>query len=316
MAAAFIFPGQGTQSLSMGQKIAQEFSVARDVFQEVDEALGQHLTRLMFEGPQSELELTANAQPAIMSVSMAVFRVMESMGLDAKRHISLMAGHSLGEYSALCAAGVFTLADTARLLRIRGQAMQEAVPAGEGAMAAIIGCDEAELAIICASAQKPGQVCQIANDNGGGQLVISGSIEAVELAVAKVKEDSRVKRAVFLPVSAPFHCSLMKKAADEMKKAFLSVVAQVPKVPVVSNISIRAESDPDTIINLLVGQVTGRVRWRETIEGFAANNVHNLYEIGWGQVLSRLNKRIDKTVSSFNVYEAHEIEVALRALCV
>lgn len=311
---AFIFPGQGSQSLGMGKKLAEDFSVARDVFAEIDEALGQHLSQLMFEGPQEELDLTANTQPAIMAVSIAVLRVMESLGLDIKQQVKFVAGHSLGEYSALCAAGVFSLSDTAKLLRIRGQAMQKAVPAGEGAMAAIIGCDEKELALICDRAANQGQVCQIANDNGGGQLVISGSVDAVAAAVNMAKEELGAKKAVFLPVSAPFHCALMRSAALSMEEALANVTKTPPKIEIIPNISVSPQSDVMEITDLLVQQVTSRVRWRETIEWFAANGVNNLYEIGWGQILTKLTKRIDKNLSACSVYEAETIENSLKTL--
>ncbi|MDN5249162.1 MAG: ACP S-malonyltransferase [Alphaproteobacteria bacterium] len=314
MTIAFIFPGQGSQSVGMGKKLAADFSVARDVFAEIDEALGQNLSQLMFEGPQEELDLTSNTQPAIMAVSMAVLRVMESLGLDIKRHVKFVAGHSLGEYSALCAAGMFSLSDTAKLLRIRGQAMQQAVPAGKGAMAAIIGCEENELAMICDKAATEGQVCQIANDNGGGQLVISGSADAVAAAVNLAKEELRAKKAVFLAVSAPFHCALMHNAALTMEKALANVVKSEPKIELIPNISVSPQKDLDIIVDLLVQQVTGRVRWRETIEWFAANGVNSLYEIGWGQILTKLTKRIDKNLSAYSVYEAEAIETSLKAL--
>lgn len=312
MVCAFTFPGQGSQTVGMGKALSDQFSEARSVFEEVDDALGEKLSSVMFEGPEDVLTLTANAQPALMAVSMAVIRVLEKNGLDLKNKVSFVAGHSLGEYSALCAAGTFSLADTARLLRIRGNAMQEAVAVGEGAMAAIIGLEENIVAEICSSVLGEG-VCEIANDNGGGQLVISGATKAVN-AAAKLATEKGAKRAILLSVSAPFHSSLMQPAAEAMHDALLDVNKLAPSVPVVPNISVKPETDPDKIIELLVRQVTGRVRWRETVEWFAAHNVDTLFEIGSGKVLTGLARRIDRNLTGLTVGTADEIENALKAL--
>lgn len=312
MVCAFTFPGQGSQTVGMGKALSDQFSEARSVFEEVDDALGEKLSSVMFEGPEDVLTLTANAQPALMAVSMAVIRVLEKNGLDLKNKVSFVAGHSLGEYSALCAAGTFSLADTARLLRIRGNAMQEAVAVGEGAMAAIIGLEENIVAEICSSVLGEG-VCEIANDNGGGQLVISGATKAVNAAV-KLATEKGAKRAILLSVSAPFHSSLMQPAAEAMHDALLDVNKLAPSVPVVPNISVKPETDPDKIIELLVRQVTGRVRWRETVEWFAAHNVDTLFEIGSGKVLTGLARRIDRDLTGLTVGTADEIENALKAL--
>ena len=312
MVAAFTFPGQGSQIVGMGKTLSQQFAEARAVFEEVDDALGQKLSTIMFEGPEDTLTLTANAQPALMAVSMAVLRVMEAQGLNLKEKVAFVAGHSLGEYSALCAAGTFSLADTARLLRIRGEAMQDAVGVGEGAMAAIIGLDEATVEEICSSVLGEG-VCQIANDNGGGQLVISGETNAINVA-CKIASEKGAKRAIILPVSAPFHSSLMQPAADAMKEALLDVNKNAPVVPLIPNVTVEPESDPQHIIELLVHQVTGRVRWRETIEWFAQNGVDTLFEIGSGKVLTGLARRINKDINGLTVGSSEEIETALKAL--
>lgn len=312
MVAAFTFPGQGSQIVGMGKTLSQQFAEARAVFEEVDDALGQKLSTIMFEGPEDTLTLTANAQPALMAVSMAVLRVMEAQGLNLKEKVAFVAGHSLGEYSALCAAGTFSLADTARLLRIRGEAMQDAVGVGEGAMAAIIGLDEATVEEICGSVLGEG-VCQIANDNGGGQLVISGETNAIN-AACKIASEKGAKRAIILPVSAPFHSSLMQPAADAMKEALLDVNKNAPVVPLIPNVTVEPESDPQHIIELLVHQVTGRVRWRETIEWFAQNGVDTLFEIGSGKVLTGLARRINKDINGLTVGSSEEIETALKAL--
>lgn len=312
MVAAFTFPGQGSQIVGMGKTLSQQFAEARAVFEEVDDALGQKLSTIMFEGPEDTLTLTANAQPALMAVSMAVLRVMEAQGLNLKEKVTFVAGHSLGEYSALCAAGTFSLADTARLLRIRGEAMQDAVGVGEGAMAAIIGLDEDTVEEICSSVLGEG-VCQIANDNGGGQLVISGETNAIN-AACKIASEKGAKRAIILPVSAPFHSSLMQPAADAMKEALLDVNKDTPVVPLIPNVTVQPESDPQHIIELLVHQVTGRVRWRETIEWFAQNGVDTLFEIGSGKVLTGLARRINKDINGLTVGSSEEIETALKAL--
>ncbi len=312
MAIAFTFPGQGSQAVGMGKDLAEEFAEARAVFEEVDEALGQKLSDIMWNGPEETLTLTANAQPALMAVSMAVIRVLEARGLKLADKVSYVAGHSLGEYSALCAAGTFSLADTARLLRIRGNAMQAAVPVGEGAMAAIIGLEHGDVAAICSEASE-GSVCQIANDNGGGQLVISGAKPAVEKA-ARFATDKGAKRALMLPVSAPFHSALMAPAAEAMREALATVEKNSPVVPVVANVRAAPVSDADEIAALLVEQVTGQVRWRETVEWFAANDVTTLYEIGSGKVLTGLARRIDKTINGIAVNTPADIDTALQTL--
>lgn len=312
MSIAFTFPGQGSQTVGMGKDLADAYPEASAVFQEVDEALGQKLSDIIWNGPEEQLTLTANAQPALMAVSIAAIRVMEARGLKLADTVSYVAGHSLGEYSALCAAGMFSLADTARLLRIRGNAMQSAVPVGEGAMAAIIGLEHGDVAAICEDAHSAG-VCQIANDNGGGQLVISGSKAAVEGAAAAATEKG-AKRAIMLPVSAPFHSALMAPAADAMRHALAQVEKRNPVVPVVANVRAAPITDAGEISDLLVAQVTGQVRWRETVEWFAANGVTQLYEIGAGKVLTGLARRIDKTVSGTAVNTPAEIEAALTAI--
>jgi [acyl-carrier-protein] S-malonyltransferase len=312
MTVAFTFPGQGSQAVSMGKELADSFAEARAVFDEVDDALGEKLSDIMWNGPEETLTLTANAQPALMAVSIAAIRVMEARGLDLKSRVSYVAGHSLGEYSALCAAGTFSLADTARLLRIRGNAMQAAVPAGKGAMAAIIGLEQAAVQAICDSVAALGS-CQIANDNGGGQLVISGEKAAVEKA-AELAKEQKALRAILLPVSAPFHSTLMAPAADAMAEALAKVSAKRPIVPVVANVRAAPVADASEIVKLLVEQVTGQVRWRETIEWFAANGVTSLYEIGSGKVLTGLVRRIDKTLAGTAVNTPADIEAALAAL--
>ena len=312
MATAFTFPGQGSQATGMGKDLAEAYPEARAVFDEVDDALGEKLSAVIFEGPEETLTLTANAQPALMAVSMALIRVLEARGLKLETAASYVAGHSLGEYSALCAAGMFSVADTARLLRIRGNAMQAAVPAGEGAMAAIIGLETADVEAACAEARALGAV-QIANDNGGGQLVISGLKPAVEAAAAAATGKG-AKRALMLPVSAPFHSSLMQPAADAMREALAGVKKSAPVVPLVANVRAAPVSDPDEIAGLLVEQVTGQVRWRETVEWFAANGVTTLAEIGSGKVLTGLARRIDRSVTGLNVSGPADIDPFLAAI--
>ncbi|MFO7307701.1 MAG: ACP S-malonyltransferase [Pseudomonadota bacterium] len=291
MPVAFTFPGQGSQAVGMGKALADAFPVARAVFDEVDEALGQKLSQIMWEGPLETLTLTANAQPALMAASLAVVRVLESeAGLDIARDVAFVAGHSLGEYSALAAVGSLSVADTARLLRIRGDAMQKAVPAGEGAMAAILGMAFEEAAKVAAEAAE-GQVCEAANDNGGGQVVVSGHKAAVERVVALAPQRG-AKRALLLPVSAPFHCSLMQPAAEVMAEALSKVTIAAPKVPLVANVHARAVTDPQEIREGLVRQVTGTVRWRECVAFMAAQGVDTFYELGSGKVLTGLAKRI------------------------
>lgn len=313
MSIAFTFPGQGSQSVGMGKDLADAFPAARAVFDEVDDALGEKLSSLIWEGPEDRLTLTANAQPALMAVSMAVVRALESQGFSLKERVAYVAGHSLGEYSALAAAGMFSIADTARLLRIRGNAMQAAVPVGEGAMAAIIGLDQEAVESACAAASAGGSVCQVANDNGGGQLVISGARPAVEDAARRCTELG-AKRALMLSVSAPFHSALMAPAAEAMREALGSVARNSPVVPVVCNVTVEPLTDPDVIAARLVDQVTGRVRWRETVEWFAARSITPLYEVGAGKVLSGLARRIDRTVTSANIATPAEVEAALASL--
>jgi [acyl-carrier-protein] S-malonyltransferase len=291
MAVAFVFPGQGSQTVGMGKTLAANFVAAAQVFAEVDEALGEKLSTVVFEGPIDRLTLTENAQPALMAVSLAALRVLEAeAGLDLKRDAQFVAGHSLGEYSALAAAGAFTIADTARLLRTRGQAMQKAVPVGVGAMAALIGLEFDAAAAVAADAAQ-GQVCQAANDNGGGQVVVSGDKAAVERAV-DIAKTKGAKRAMILPVSAPFHCALMKPAADVMAQALGQVPVKRPVVPVVANVLAKPIQEPAEIVTALVAQVTGTVRWRESVAFMAAAGVDAFYEIGAGKVLSGLIKRI------------------------
>ncbi len=312
MGIAFTFPGQGSQVVGMGKELADTYVEARAVFSEVDDALGQKLSDIMWNGPEETLTLTANAQPALMAVSMAVMRVLEARGLKLSDSVSYVAGHSLGEYSALCAAGTFSLSDTARLLRIRGNAMQAAVPVGEGAMAAIIGLEHDTVSAICDEAGILG-VCQIANDNGGGQLVISGGKAAVEKAAA-IASEKGARRAIMLPVSAPFHSALMSPAADAMREALATVEKHNPVVPVIANVRAAPVSDANEIAALLVEQVTGQVRWRETVEWFAASNITQLYEIGSGKVLTGLARRIDKTVNGIAVNGAADIDQLLATL--
>ncbi len=312
MSVAFTFPGQGSQAVGMGKDLADNFAEARAVFEEVDEALGQKLSDIMWNGPEETLTLTANAQPALMAVSMAVIRVLEAKGLDLKSKVSYVAGHSLGEYSALCAAGTFSIADTARLLRIRGNAMQAAVPVGEGAMAAIIGLEHGDVQAICAEASAVGP-CQIANDNGGGQLVISGAKGAVEKAAALASEKG-AKRAIMLPVSAPFHSALMGPAADAMREALAKVEKKDPVVPLIANVRAAPVTSAAEIADLLVEQVTGQVRWRETVEWFGANGVATLYEVGAGKVLTGLARRIDKNINGVAVNGPADIDAVIAAL--
>ena len=290
MAIAFTFPGQGSQAVGMGKALADAFPSARTVFGEVDSALGQKLSRLMWEGPEAELTLTENAQPALMAVSMAVIRVLDAEhGITVANTASFVAGHSLGEYSALAAAGTFALADAARLLRTRGKAMQSATPVGIGAMAALLGLDFAAAAAVAAEAAQ-GDVCQAANDNSDGQVVVSGHKAAVEraLEIAKAKG---AKRAILLPVSAPFHCALMQPAADVMAEALAGVAMHAPVVPVVANVGAGPLSSPGAIRDSLVAQVTGTVRWRECVGTMVAQGVDRFCEIGAGKVLTGLLKK-------------------------
>ena len=313
MTRAFVFPGQGSQAVGMGQDLATAFPVARQVFEEVDEALKQKLSHLMKEGPESDLTLTENAQPALMAVSLAVVRVLESeSGKKLSAMASYVAGHSLGEYSALCAAGAFTIADAARLLKRRGQAMQRAVPVGVGAMAALLGIELEPAQEACKEAAE-NQIVAVANDNGGGQVVISGHKEAVDRAIEAAKAKG-CKRGMLLPVSAPFHCKLMQPAADEMAEALQSVTLVPPGVPVIANVKASDTSDPDTIRKLLVQQVTGLVRWRESVLFMKSKDVGALVELGSGKVLSGLVKRIDKEMQGIAVNGPADIETFLKTV--
>jgi [acyl-carrier-protein] S-malonyltransferase len=291
MSLAFIFPGQGSQTVGMGRGLADAFPAARLVFEEVDEALGEALTKVIWEGPAETLVLTENAQPGLMAVSLAAMRVLETeAGVDLARDARFVAGHSLGEYSALAAAGALGIGDTARLLRIRGRAMQKAVPVGTGAMAALLGLDF-EQAVTVAGEAAQDQVCQAANDNGGGQVVVSGDRAAVERAV-EIAKGKGARRAMMLPVSAPFHCSLMQPAADAMAAALAGVTVKSPVVPVVVNVLAKPIRDPADIVGALVAQVTGTVRWRDSISFMADAGVIRFCEVGAGKVLSGLVKRI------------------------
>jgi malonyl CoA-acyl carrier protein transacylase len=291
MKRAFVFPGQGSQSVGMGKALAENFPQARAVFDEVDDALSQKLSGLMWEGPADELTLTANAQPALMAVSLAAMRVLEAeAGLDLKTQAAFVAGHSLGEYSALAAAGSLSVADTARLLRIRGNAMQSAVPVGQGAMAALLGL-EYDVALEVAREAAQGEVCDAANDNGGAQVVVSGHKAAVERAVA-IAQGKGAKRAVMLNVSAPFHSALMAPAAEAMREALAKVTVNAPAVPLVANVTAAPVTEPDAIRDGLVRQVTGTVRWRESVAFMAAQGVESFVEVGSGKVLTGLVKRI------------------------
>ena len=306
MTRAFIFPGQGSQTVGMGKALAEAFPQAKAVFDEVDEALSQKLSTLIWEGPAEELTLTANTQPALMAVSLAAIRVLEAeAGLDLKRDAAYVAGHSLGEYSALASAGSLSISDTARLLRIRGNAMQNAVPVGQGAMAALLGL-EYDAALEVAREAAEGEVCDAANDNGGAQVVVSGHKSAVERAVA-IAQTKGAKRAVMLAVSAPFHCALMQPAADAMREALDRVTVNAPVVPVVANVEAAPITDPSAIRDALVRQVTGTVRWRESVAYMASQGVDSFYEVGSGKVLTGLVKRIAAGASSVAIGTPEDI---------
>jgi [acyl-carrier-protein] S-malonyltransferase len=313
MARAFVFPGQGSQAVGMGRELADAFAPARYVFEEVDEALGQRLSRLMFEGPEDQLTLTENAQPALMAVSLAVMRTLEQEGgLVLAEAADFVAGHSLGEYSALAAAGTFEIAEAARLLRQRGAAMQEAVPVGEGAMAALLGLDLEEAEAV-AEAAAEGEVCAAANDNAPGQVVVSGHKAAVERAVALAAERG-ARRSILLPVSAPFHCPLMAPAADVMAEALAEVTLQPPRVPVVPNVTAEPTSEPEALRRLLVQQVTALVRWRESVLAMRERGVDTLVEIGAGKVLCGLARRIERDLVAVPVGTPGELEALVKTL--
>ncbi len=319
MAIAFVFPGQGSQAVGMGRDLAAAFSAAREVFEAVDEALSEHLSRVMFEGPIEELTLTANAQPALMAHSLAVLRVLEAEGgVDVRGQVALVAGHSLGEYTALAAARAFNLPTVARLLRLRGRAMQAAVPAGVGAMAALMGTEAERVREICdRAALEPEtgrrEVVEVANDNGGGQVVISGHEGAVARAMSLARTEG-VKRAVLLPVSAPFHCSLMSPAADAMCEALADVTLDSPVVPLIANVSAAKVSEPDAIRGLLVRQVSETVRWRECIETMISMGCDHFLELGSGKVLTGLMKRNAPEAAAAGCGTPAEIEATLKAI--
>ncbi|WP_372886145.1 ACP S-malonyltransferase [Shimia sp.] len=311
MSRAFVFPGQGAQTIGMGKALAEAYPEARAVFEEVDEALGEKLSTLIWEGAQDELTLTQNAQPALMATSLAAMRALEAEGVTIQA-AAYVAGHSLGEYSALAAAGSLSIADTARLLRIRGQAMQAAVPVGVGAMAALLGLDF-ETARDVAAAASEGEICQAANDNDPGQVVVSGHKGAVERAVELAKAQG-AKRAVLLPVSAPFHCALMKPAAEAMAEALSHVEMQAPAVPLVANVIAEPVNQSATIRALLVDQVTGSVRWRESVAWMSAHGVSEIWEIGAGKALSGMIRRIDRAIACKTVGTPDEVKSAADSL--
>jgi [acyl-carrier-protein] S-malonyltransferase len=313
MKRVLVFPGQGSQAPGMGRALAMAFPAARLLFEEVDDALSVHLSRLMFEGPEDELRLTENAQPALLAASLAVMRVLESeAGFDIGRQVAYVAGHSLGEYSALAAARALPASAAARLVRRRGQAMQLAVPVGEGAMAALLGLDvEAARAVAARAAQR--QICAVANDNGPGQIVVSGHREAVERAVGLAAAEG-ARRSIMLPVSAPFHCPLMHPAAEIMAEALAEAALTAPSVPLVANVTAAATSDPEEITELLVEQVTHMVRWRESVLLFAAHEVEEVVEIGAGRVLAGLVKRIDRMLSARSIGTPDEVDAFMKSL--
>lgn len=310
---AFIFPGQGSQFIGMGKELAEAFPVAKAVFDEVDEALHQDLSGLMWTGDQDELTLTANTQPALMAHSLAAMKALEAEHGIAVTEAGFVAGHSLGEYSALAAAGALSIGDTAKLLRIRGNAMQSAVPAGEGAMAALLGADADQADAACAAGRASGGICEIANDNAPGQLVLSGSTAAIDAACEHAKENG-VKKAVPLAVSAPFHCSLMQPAAEAMAEALANAKINVPRIPLVANVTASPTSDPDAIRQQLVDQVTGRVRWRETLQFMVASGVTTTAEAGASKVLTVMQRRIEKSLQGHTLGTPEDLEAFATAL--
>lgn len=313
MARAFVFPGQGSQFIGMGKDLAENFAEAKEIFQEVDDSLSQNLSALMFDGNEADLNLTENTQPALMAVSVAVARILEKQGgITIKDSAKYVAGHSLGEYSALTAAGVIAVSDCARLLKLRGTSMQKAVPVGVGSMAAVLGLDFDDVAKI-AEESAQGQVCAAANDNSDGQVVVSGHKEAVERAVALASEKG-AKRAVILPVSAPFHCALMAPAAEAMAPALADTTFNAPVVPVVTNVTADAQSEPDKLKDLLVEQITGMVRWRESVLYMKTQGVEEMIELGAGKVLSGLARRIDRSIACSNAGTTEEIEALISKL--
>lgn len=313
MSRAFIFPGQGSQSIGMGQELYNNFTAAKEVFQEVDNALDQNLSQMIFTGEADDLNLTENTQPALMAVSMAVVRVLENQGgIDLATTAKFVAGHSLGEYSALTAAGSLTIADTAKLLKLRGTAMQRAVPVGQGAMAAILGLDFEDVQKIALEASASG-ICAAANDNSVGQVVVSGTKAGVEAAIALATERG-AKRAILLPVSAPFHCALMQPAAQAMEEALASANITAPSPSIIANVTAQAENDPNTIRDLLVEQVTSMVRWRESVIWMAQNGVEEMIELGAGKVLCGLIRRIDKDIATSAVGTPEQVEELIEAL--
>jgi [acyl-carrier-protein] S-malonyltransferase len=312
MAVALVFPGQGSQAVGMGAELARAHAAARNVFAEVDAALGQDLSRIMFEGPIETLTLTENAQPALLAVSMAVMRVLDEQGLRLAESVKFVAGHSLGEYSALCAAGALSIADGARLLKIRGRAMQAAVPVGQGAMAALLGVGK-DVAEKLAAAAAEGEVCQLANDNEPTQAVISGTKSAIDRA-AKLAKEHGVRRFVPLNVSAPFHCALMQPAAEAMAKALADTDVKRPEVPLVANVTAAPISDPQEVKARLVEQVTGTVRWRECVATMAREGVTDIIEVGSGKVLAGLAKRIVPALNAVSVGAPQELDAALAVL--
>lgn len=313
MAIAFVFPGQGSQFIGMGKDLAETYEEARETFQEIDDTLSQKLSAVVFEGEESDLNMTENTQPALMAVSMAVINVLKKQaGLNIEKTCQFVAGHSLGEYSALCAAEVISLADTARLLKLRGQSMQEAVPVGVGAMAAVLGLDFDVVAKIAEQAAKD-QICVAANDNSVGQVVISGHKEAVERAIAMASEKG-ARRAIILPVSAPFHCDLMAPAAEKMARSLAKTTFNAPFVPVIANVTANEQTNPEVLKSLLVEQITGAVRWRESVLYMAKQGITDMVEIGAGKVLCGLARRIDRSIATQNVGTPEGVDALINFL--